>query len=107
MDLRELRFGIEIETVKQTREKVAWAIHSVVGGTVSHAGEPACYDPWEVSDIRGRKWKVMAEASLSNVPFNLRAEVVSPILRYDDIDQLQEVAVIVKQNETVFYLIKL
>ncbi len=97
MDLRELRFGIEIETVKQTRDKVAWAIHSVVGGTVSHAGEPACYDPWEVSDIRGRKWKVMSDASLSDVPFNLRAEVVSPVLTYEDIEQMQEVVRAVKR----------
>ena len=35
MDLRELRYGIEIETVKRTREQIAWAIHSVVGGHVS------------------------------------------------------------------------
>jgi hypothetical protein len=48
MDLRELRYGIEIETVKRTREQIAWAIHSVVGGHVRHIGAPTCYDPWEV-----------------------------------------------------------
>jgi len=97
MDLREIKFGIEIETVKQSRDIIAWAIHSVVGGTVSHVGEPSCYDPWEVKDIRGRRWKVMADSSLSNVPFNLRAEVVSPVLRYDDIEQMQEVVRAVKR----------
>jgi len=30
MDLREINFGVEIETVKRTRERVARAIHSVV-----------------------------------------------------------------------------
>ena len=45
MDLRELRYGIEIETVKRTREQIAWAIHSVVGGHVRHIGAPSCYDP--------------------------------------------------------------
>jgi hypothetical protein len=33
----------------------------------------------------------MADASLTNVPRNLQAEVVSPVLGYDDIAQLQEV----------------
>lgn len=54
MDLRELRYGIEIETVKRTREQIAWAIHSVVGGHVRHIGAPSCYYPWEVEDLRGR-----------------------------------------------------
>jgi len=91
MDLREIRFGLEVETVKKTRREVAYAIHSVVGGTVTHAATPACYDPWHITDLRGRTWKVMADASLTNVPRNLQAEVVSPVLGYDDIAQLQEV----------------
>ena len=91
MDMREIRFGVEIETVKRTREQVARAIHSVVGGTIRHAGYPATYDPWEVEDLRGRKWKVVADASLLSVPKHLQAEIVSPVLTYDDLPQLQEV----------------
>ena len=91
MDMRAIRFGIEIETIKRTREQTAAAIHSVVGGTIRHVGYPASYDPWEVEDLRGRKWKVVADASLSSVPKHLQAEIVSPVLTYDDIPQLQEV----------------
>ncbi len=91
MDLKDIRFGIEIETVKQTREKVARAIQSVVGGTVLHTGMPQNQDPWEVTDARGRKWKVVADGSLTNVDARYRAEIVSPILVYGDMDQLQEV----------------
>lgn len=54
MDLREINFGVEIETVKRTRERVARAIHSVVGGEVRHTGRPASFDPWEVVDDQGR-----------------------------------------------------
>ena len=85
MDLRELRYGIEIETVKRTREQITWAIHSVVGGHVSHIGAPSCYDPWEVEDLRSRKWKVVNDTSLTNVPSHLRAELVSPVLTHDDL----------------------
>lgn len=78
MNLKEIHYGIEIETVKRTREQIAWAIHSVVGGTVRHVGIPSSYDPWEVEDLRGRVWKVVGDASLTSVPAHLRAEVVSP-----------------------------
>ncbi len=91
MNLKEIHYGIEIETVKRPREQIAWAIHSVVGGTVRHVGIPSSYDPWEVEDLRGRVWKVVGDASLTSVPAHLRAEVVSPVLGYDDIPQLQEV----------------
>jgi hypothetical protein len=34
--MKTLRFGIEIETVGLSRTKLAEAIHSVVGGTISN-----------------------------------------------------------------------
>ena len=91
MDLRDIKFGIEIETIKRTRRCVAEAIQTIVGGQVRHTGTPACYDPWEVADSSGRVWKVVADSSLSSVPSHLRAEVVSPILTYGDIPELQRV----------------
>lgn len=86
-----MSFGIEVETVKITRKDAALAIQSVVGGEVRYVGSPSCYDPWDVIDSTGRTWKVVADASLSSVPFHLRAEIVSPILSYDDMAALQEI----------------
>lgn len=91
MDLRELKFGIEIKTIRRTRQAVAEAIRTVVGGAVRHAGYPSSLDPWEVTDPQGRVWKIVADGSLTSVPGHLRAEVVSPVLTYQDIPQLQEV----------------
>ena len=91
MDLRDLRFGIEVETIKRTRQTVAEAICTVVGGTLRHVGHPSCYDPWEVTATDGRVWKVVSDSSLTSVPAHLRAEVVSPILTYADIPELQKV----------------
>jgi len=88
--MRTLRYGIEIETIGQTRETVARAIATVVGGTPRRAGGPSCYDTWNVVATDGRTWKVMADSSLS-APFHLQAEVVSPILTYPDMETLQEV----------------
>lgn len=91
MDMRELRFGCEVETVRSTRRCVAEAVQAVVGGHVRHVGTPASHDPYEVRDDRGRTWKVVADSSLTSVPSHLRAEVVSPILTYPDIPELQRV----------------
>ncbi len=88
--MKTLRFGIEIETVGQTRAQVAEAICTVVGGTTRHVGIPTCYDPYEITAADGRTWKVMADSSLS-ASQRLQAEVVSPILRYEDIETLQRV----------------
>jgi hypothetical protein len=94
--MKTLRFGIEIETIGQTRQRVAEAIQGVVGGTARHEGYPACYDPWAVTDRQGRVWKVMADSSLS-AGRQYQAEVVSPVLRYEDILELQEVVRAVRQ----------
>lgn len=88
--MKTLRFGIEIETIGQTRGRVAEAIRSVVGGTTRHVGTPTCYDPYEVIAADGRTWKVVADSSL-DAPKDRQAEVVSPILRYEDIDTVQRV----------------
>ncbi|MEQ8888127.1 MAG: amidoligase family protein [Sandaracinaceae bacterium] len=88
--MKTLRFGIEIETVGQTRHRVAEAIQSVVGGTVTHVGSPGCYDPYDVIAPDGRRWRVMADSSLS-ASFSLQAEVVSPILNYEDLETLQHI----------------
>ena len=88
MDLRDIRFGIEIETLGRTRADVARAIQSVVGGTGAHTG--GMYDAWEVTDLRDRVWKVVTDSSIG-ASREFQAEVVSPILTYGDIEQLQEV----------------
>lgn len=81
--MRTLRFGIEIETVGQAKEVVAAAIQSVVGGTASpeRGGH-------KVIAADGRVWRAVHDASLSG--WN-NAEIVSPILSYDDLEMLQNV----------------
>lgn len=91
LKLQELRFGVEVETVKRRRGDVARAIQSVVGGEVTHSGRPLCFDPWEVEDEQERVWRVVADGSLTNVFPDFRAEVVSPVLDYGDLPTLQQV----------------
>jgi hypothetical protein len=81
--MKTLRFGIEIETVGATKEAVARAIQKVVGGEARAAGTG-----WEVAAPDGRVWRAVPDGSLSG---HANAEIVSPILSYGDIEQLQAI----------------
>jgi hypothetical protein len=89
MKMQEFKYGVEIETTGLDRAKTAEAVRSVVGGQIAHEG--GAYDCYSVTDLSGRKWKIVHDASLIDAPMELRAEVVTPILLWNDIPQLQEV----------------
>jgi len=88
--MKTFKFGVEIEVTRKTRLTVATAVQTVVGGSVHHIGYPASYDPYEVIAADGRVWKVVGDSSLSG-PRDQQAEVVSPILGWDDIEVIQEI----------------
>jgi hypothetical protein len=79
--MKTLKFGVEIE-LNGSRETMARAIESVVGGR---------HDPYNysVTDARGRVWGVVHDGSLTGGIEN--GEVVTPILAYDDLDELLRV----------------
>lgn len=81
MNLREIRFGIEIETVNLSRAEAARVIHSVIGSTCTGS---------EVTDRQGRTWHAKHDGSLFGGN-GRSAEVVSPVLTYADLDELQQV----------------
>lgn len=83
--LSELTFGIEIETTRISRQRAAQVIADVIGGQIAYLG--SYYDKYAAVASDGRKWVAMSDASIGAE----NAEIVSPILRYSDIPQLQEI----------------
>ena len=84
---KALTFGTELEYTNISRERAARAIHTVVGGTIQHTG--GSYDEWTVIAPDGRNWKAISDGSLTDRATS--AEVVTPILKWDDIETLQAV----------------
>ena len=82
-----LTFGTELEYTEITREKAVRAIQSVVGGTVQYVG--GTYNTWQVTAPDGRIWKAVSDRSLTDRATS--AEVVTPILKWEDMETLQEV----------------
>ena len=99
MDMKDQRFGIEIEMTGVTRSQAA-NIASVYFGTSSrYLGEG--YDTYAALDSQGRQWKFMSDSSITplrkegrrKVPASgdYQTEMVSPICRYEDIETVQEI----------------
>ena len=84
---KALTFGTELEYTNISRERAARAIHTVVGGTVRYSG--GSYDEWTVIAPDGRHWKAISDGSLTDRATS--AEVVTPILKWDDLETLQAV----------------
>jgi hypothetical protein len=89
--IKSFRFGVEIETIGASREKLAQGMAKALGlvdAAVAHEG--GTYDKWIVTGADGRKWTLMSDASLSTGRGG-GAEIVSPILTYSDLEMLQVV----------------
>lgn len=96
--MKTLRFGIEIELTGITREEAGEVIAQYFGTESIYAG--GAYKTFEAKDSRGRTWKAVSDASIlpekkrgsAKVPADseYKTEVVSPILTYEDIEDVQE-----------------
>ena len=76
-------FGCELEYEGISQATAAKTVAEVTGGTARYEG---CHlSNWVVTMPDGRKWQVVSDGSL-----NGGAEVVTPILRWDDIETLQK-----------------
>ena len=83
--------GCEIEMAEITRNMAIKTVARYFGtlDTVHHDG--GAYDAWSCRDTQGRVWKVMRDVSISASSDIKKAELVSPILKYTDLEDLQEV----------------
>ena len=97
--MKNQNFGIEIELTGITREDAAKTIAAYYGTTSGYAG--TSYDTYTATDTKGRTWKAMSDSSIRAekktgkrtvaAGSDYKCEVVSPILTYEDIEDLQEI----------------
>ncbi len=97
--MRTQRFGIEIEMTGITREKAAEAIAEYFGTESFYIG--TYYKTYGAKDRQGRTWKATFDSSIiaqkksggrtMRAADEYKCEVVSPILTYGDMADLQEI----------------
>lgn len=99
MELKEQRFGIEIEMTGITREEAARVAAAYFGTESRYIGMG--YDAYAALDGQGRQWKFMSDGSIETerkegdrrvgAGSDYSTEMVSPICRYEDIIPIQEI----------------
>lgn len=97
--MRTQRFGIEIEMTGITREKAAKVIAEYFGTESFYIG--TYYETYGAKDRQGRTWKATYDSSIIaqkkergrtvHAADTYKCEIVSPILTYEDMADLQEV----------------
>ena len=97
--MKKQTIGIEIEMTGTSRENVANAVAAYFGTTAEYIG--GGYKAYEVKDHAGRTWKIARDSSINaqmkengeivSTREDYRVELISPILKYDDIENLQEI----------------
>lgn len=89
-NLKNQTIGVEIEMNHITRDRAA-KIAADFFGTRRYentAGRNGYYT-WSAWDAQGREWKFQRDVSIAD-PDNEKCELVTPILKYEDIETLQE-----------------
>lgn len=97
MMIKNQNFGIEIELTGITRANAAKVIANYFGSSSRYIG--TYYKIYEATDRKGRTWKAMSDGSIrcqvkrngriANASGEYSCEIVSPILQYEDIEDLQ------------------
>ena len=97
--MKTQKFGIEIELTGITRGDAAEVIAQYFGTRFEYVG--GGYQTFEALDRKGRRWKCMYDSSIraerkagsrrASAGTEYKCEIVSPILSYEDIDDLQEI----------------
>ena len=103
--LKNQLFGVEVEMTGITREKAAKIVAEVLGSTPSRP-DSTCYHTRTIADQANRKWKIMRDSSItsikndgSNEPSDeYKVEFVTPPLKYDDIELLQNIIRKLREN---------
>ena len=83
-------FGVEVEMYNIGRQKAAQVVAEFfgTGWSVQHHG--GAYDRWVCKDQRDRTWRFDRDSSIRSNGGGV-CELVTPILKYEDLETLQEI----------------
>lgn len=99
MDLRELRFGVEVEMTGLTRVEAVQVAANYFESRISFDG--TYYDKHSARDSQGRKWTFMSDGSIQQQVRrdgeivdvrgrDYEVELVTPVCGYEDIPTIQQ-----------------
>ena len=89
-EMKRQTIGVEVEMNNITRENAARIAADYFGtGRYKYTADRNGYYTWSAWDTEGREWKFQRDVSIAGVDSE-KCELVTPILKYEDIPLLQE-----------------
>ena len=95
-NMKNQTIGVEIEMNSITRKKAAELVADFFGTRAWNAASEYGYSTWACKDTSGRVWKFQKDVSIAGLD-DEKCEMVTPILKYEDIDALQEIIRILRK----------
>ena len=107
LTIKSQNFGIEIEMTGITRKQAAEAVAKLLGTSALYVG--GTYGKWTVKDNQSRTWTLMSDGSIKKekktgrkqyeltTEYEYSVELVSPILKYTDIELLQDIVRVIRK----------
>ncbi|MGI6769708.1 MAG: amidoligase family protein [Bacilli bacterium] len=89
-NMKNQTIGVEIEMNNITRKKAAELVAAYFGTIARDSAVEYGYYSWACRDTKGRTWKFQKDVSIAG-PDEEKCEMVTPILKYDDIEDLQAI----------------
>ena len=88
-EMKKQTIGVEVEMNNITRQRAAKLAAEYFGtGRTEDTAHRNGYCTWSAWDAQGREWKFQRDSSIHG-PDDEKCEMVTPILRYDDMELLQ------------------
>lgn len=94
--MKNQTIGVEIEMNHITRKKAAEKVAEFFGTRAYDSEYEYGYSSWACNDNQGRVWKFQKDVSIAG-PDSEKCELVTPILKYEDIETLQELVRILRK----------
>jgi len=91
-DMKKQTIGVEIEMAEITRQQAAQVVAKYFGTTNTVRHDGGSYDSWSCKDRQGRVWRIARDMSIHASSDIKKAELGTPILTYEDLADLQEIA---------------
>lgn len=89
--------GVEVEMNNITRKRAAELVAAYFGTTAENTAYIHGYYTWSCKDHQDRVWKFSKDVSIEG-PDEEKCEMITPILKYQDLETLQEIIRILRKN---------
>ena len=96
--LKDLTFGVEIEMSKIDKVIACNVVAKYYDTRESVDYEGGTYQKYTCKDSKGRKWAFENDGSSAGLAGSITCEMVTPILTYDDISDLQEIVRLLRKK---------